>query len=322
MDVMQRRSLFQVSAAAAVAASRGRSAFACGTGLVTGVRHRRVMLGRLEIFYREAGPPDGPAVLLLHGFPSSSFMFRELMPVLAHSYRVVAPDYPGFGQSSFPKRESFRYTFAELASVVDAFTGAVGLSRYALYVQDYGAPIGFRVALLHPDRVTALVVQNGNAYAEGLSAAWDPLKAYWQAPTRKRRNELRGWLTEEGVRLQYIAGVPNELLERFSPDAWTLDWARLRRPGNLEMQLDLFADYRTNVALYPDFQRFFRTKQPPLLVAWGKYDPFFTLAGAQAFRRDLPEAEIELYETGHFALETHAREIGARMRDFLDRKLT
>jgi pimeloyl-ACP methyl ester carboxylesterase len=314
---MQRRSLFQLSAAAALAASGERSAFASGLSAATAVRHRKVALGRLEIFYREAGPPAAPAVLLLHGFPSSSFMFRELMPILAERYRVVAPDYPGFGHSSFPKRESFRYTFAELTAVVAAFTEATNLKRYALYVQDYGAPIGFRLALMHPERVTALVVQNGNAYAEGLSAAWDPLKAYWQTPTRKRRNELRGWLTEDGVRLQYTAGVPDHLIERFSPDAWSLDWARLRRPGNVEMQLDLFADYRTNVALYPAFQEFFRARRPATLIAWGKHDPFFTLAGAHAFRRDLPEAEIELYETGHFALETHAREIGARVRDFL-----
>jgi len=319
---MQRRRLFQLSAVAALAASGARAAPASGASATTIVRHRKVALGRLEMFYREAGPPTAPAVLLLHGFPSSSFMFRELIPILSERYRVLAPDYPGFGQSSFPKRESFRYTFAELASVVAAFTRATGLDRYALYVQDYGAPIGFRLALLHPERVTALIVQNGNAYAEGLSAAWDPLKAYWQAPTRKRRNELRGWLTEDGVRLQYTAGVPEALHERFSPDPWTLDWARLSRPGNLEMQLDLFADYRTNVALYPEFQRFFRTRRPPTLVAWGKYDPFFTLAGAHAFRRDLPEAELELYETGHFALETHAAQIGARTRDFLARNVS
>jgi pimeloyl-ACP methyl ester carboxylesterase len=317
---MQRRRLFQLSAAAAFAARSGRT-LASGMSPTTTVRHRKVVLGRLEIFYREAGPPSAPAVLLLHGFPSSSFMFRELLPVLAERYRVIAPDYPGFGQSSFPKRENFRYTFAELTSVVAAFTGATGLDRYALYIQDYGAPIGLRLALLHPERITALVVQNGNAYAEGLSAAWDPLKAYWQAPTRKRRGELRGWLTEDGVRLQYTAGVPDALLERFSPDPWTLDWARLSRPGNVEMQLDLFADYRTNVALYPEFQRFFRRRRPPTLVAWGKHDPFFTLAGAYAFRRDLPDAELELYETGHFALETHAAQIGSRMRDFLARKV-
>jgi pimeloyl-ACP methyl ester carboxylesterase len=316
---MQRRRLFQLSAAAAFAARGGRAALASGMSPTTTVRHRKLVLGRLEIFYREAGPPTAPAVLLLHGFPSSSFMFRELLPMLAERYRVIAPDYPGFGQSSFPKRENFRYTFAELTSVVAAFTRAMGLDRYALYVQDYGAPIGLRLALLHPERITALVVQNGNAYAEGLSAAWDPLKAYWQAPTRKRRGELRGWLTEDGVRLQYTAGVPQALLERFSPDPWTLDWARLSRPGNVEMQLDLFADYHTNVALYPEFQRFFRTRRPPTLVAWGKHDPFFTLAGAHAFRRDLPDAELELYETGHFALETHAPQIGARTREFLAR---
>jgi pimeloyl-ACP methyl ester carboxylesterase len=314
---MQRRTLFQLGAAAAVLA--GARAAEAGPP-ASAVRHRTIRLDGLDIFYREAGPGNAPVLLLLHGFPSSSFMFRELMPILAERYRVIAPDYPGFGLSSFPKRTSFRYTFSELARVVESFTRALGLSRYALYVQDYGAPIGFRLALMHPERVTALVVQNGNAYVEGFSAAWDPLKAYWQEPTRRRRDALRAWLTEDGIRLQYLAGVPKELVERFSPDPWILDFARLSRPGNVEMQLDLFADYRTNVARYPDFQDFFRTRRPPTLIAWGKHDPFFTLAGVHAFRRDLPDAEIELYETGHFALETHAGQIGARVRDFLVRQ--
>ena len=313
---MQRRTLFQLGAAAAVLAG-ARSAAASSPARA--VRHRTVRLAGLEIFYREAGPPQAPVLLLLHGFPSSSFMFRELMPILAERYHVIAPDYPGFGLSSFAKRTSFRYTFSGLARVVESFTQALGLGRYALYVQDYGAPIGFRLALMHPERVTALVVQNGNAYVEGFSAAWDSLKAYWREPTQRHRDALRGWLTEDGIRLQYLAGVPKELVERFSPDPWARDWSRLSRPGNIEMQLDLFADYRTNVALYPEFQNFFRTKRPPTLIAWGKHDPFFTLAGAHAFRRDLPDAEIELYETGHFALETHAGEIGARVRDFLSR---
>jgi pimeloyl-ACP methyl ester carboxylesterase len=314
---MQRRTLFQLGAAAAVLA--GARAAEAGPP-ASAVRHRTIRLDGLDIFYREAGPGNAPVLLLLHGFPSSSFMFRELMPILAERYRVIAPDYPGFGLSSFPKRTSFRYTFSELARVVESFTRALGLSRYALYVQDYGAPIGFRLALMHPERVTALVVQNGNAYVEGFSAAWDPLKAYWQEPTKRRRDALRAWLTEDGIRLQYLAGVPKELVERFSPDPWILDFARLSRPGNVEMQLDLFADYRTNVARYPDFQDFFRTRRPPTLIAWGKHDPFFALAGVQAFRRDLPDAEIELYETGHFALETHAGQIGARVRDFLVRQ--
>jgi pimeloyl-ACP methyl ester carboxylesterase len=314
---MQRRTLFQLSAAAAVLAGAWP---ADAVPPASAVRHRTIRLEGLDIFYREAGPGNAPVLLLLHGFPSSSFMFRELMPILAERYRVIAPDYPGFGLSSFPKRTSFRYTFSELARVVESFTRALGLSRYALYVQDYGAPIGFRLALMHPERVSALVVQNGNAYVEGFSAAWDPLKAYWQEPTKRRRDALRAWLTEDGIRLQYLAGVPKDLVERFSPDPWILDFARLSRPGNVEMQLDLFADYRTNVARYPDFQDFFRTRRPPTLIAWGKHDPFFTLAGVQAFRRDLPDAEIELYETGHFALETHAAQIGARVRDFLARQ--
>jgi pimeloyl-ACP methyl ester carboxylesterase len=313
---MQRRTLFQLGAAAVAVAST-RAAVAATPA--SAVRHRKTRVAGLEIFYREAGPTNAPVLLLLHGFPSSSFMFRELMPILAQRYRVIAPDYPGFGLSSFPKRTTFRYTFSGLARVMESFTRALGLSRYALYVQDYGAPIGFRLALMHPERVTALVVQNGNAYVEGFSAAWDPLKAYWNEPTPRHRDALRGWLTEDGIRLQYLAGVPEGLIERFSPEPWILDWARLSRAENLEMQLDLFADYRTNVALYPEFQGYFRSRRPPTLIAWGKYDPFFTLAGAHAFRRDLPDAEIELYETGHFALETHASEIGARMREFLAR---
>lgn len=323
----RRRHLLRGAAAAAVGGtiSSARAAGAppptAAAGTSPPVRHRRVRIGKLEIFYREAGPEDGPAVLLLHGFPSSSFMFRELMPQLADRYRVVAPDYPGFGQSSFPDRRTFRYSFATLARVMDEFVTALRLERHALYVQDYGAPIGFRLALRAPERVSALVVQNGNAYAEGLSQAWDPLKTYWQAPTRRNRETLRSWLTEEGTRLQYVAGVPETLVERFSPDTWTLDWARLQRPGNIDMQLDLFGDYRNNVDLYPEIQRYFRARLPPMLVVWGKYDPFFTVAGAAAYRRDLPDVETELYDSGHFALETHASEIGCRMRDFLGRRL-
>jgi pimeloyl-ACP methyl ester carboxylesterase len=281
------------------------------------VAHRTVSVDGLSIFYREAGPPDAPAVLLLHGFPSSSFMYRNLMTPLARRYRVIAPDYPGFGQSEFPPASRYAYTFEHLARTMQRFTETVGAQRYALYIQDYGAPIGLRMALAHPERVTALIVQNGNAYAEGLSSGWDPLRAYWREPTQRNREGLRGWLTAEGIRQQYVAGVPQSLIERFSPDTWTLDWSLLQRPGNIDVQLDLFGDYQHNVALYPRFQQMFREQQFPTLIVWGRHDVFFTLAGAQAYRRDLPNAQLHLLDAGHFALETHAAEISAAMLEFL-----
>jgi pimeloyl-ACP methyl ester carboxylesterase len=284
------------------------------------VRYRSARVQGLDIFYREAGPERGPVVLLLHGFPSSSFMFRELIPKLADRYRVIAPDYPGFGQSSFPERGAFAYTFEHLARVMTSFTDALKLSRYALYVQDYGAPIGLRLALARPERVTALVVQNGNAYEEGLSReAWEPLRRYWREPTAAHREALRQWLSPEGVRQQYSAGLPEPLLRRLSPDTWTLDWARMSRPGNVDAQLDLFGDYQTNVALYPRFHELFRARRFPTLIVWGRHDIFFTPAGAEAYKRDLPDAELVLLDAGHFALETHADEIAQRMRTFLAR---
>jgi pimeloyl-ACP methyl ester carboxylesterase len=318
-----RRTLLQATALGAIAALTTASARARSGSSATNsernpaVRYRRVRVGDLNVFYREAGPERAPVVLLLHGFPSSSFMFRELIPLLATRFRVIAPDYPGFGQSDFPSASRFEYTFANLTRVVDAFLGVLAIDRFSLYVQDYGAPIGFRLALLRPERVAALLVQNGNAYEEGLSDAWDPLKAYWRAPSSDNRERLRGWLNAEGVKLQYLAGVPPELAATFSPDTWTLDWSLLQRPGNIDVQLDLFADYRTNVELYPHFQSYFRSSRPPTLVVWGKHDPFFTLAGAHAYRRDLPQAEVELFETGHFALESHAVPIAKRIQRFL-----
>jgi pimeloyl-ACP methyl ester carboxylesterase len=286
---------------------------------VSRVRHATVAVDGVEVFYREAGPVDAPVMLLLHGFPSSSFMYRELLPALADRWHVVAPDYPGFGASEFPSAQGYEYSFANLARTIERFAETLELERYALYIQDYGAPIGLRVALRHPERVTALVVQNGNAYEEGLSAAWDPLKAYWREPRAETREQLRGWLTEPGVREQYLAGVPARLLPRFSPDTWTLDWLRLARPGNVEVQLRLFADYRGNVELYPQLHALFREQQWPTLIVWGRHDPFFTEQGAHAYRRDLPGAELHLLDAGHFALETHAPEIAALVRDFLVR---
>ncbi len=273
----------------------------------------------LNIFYREAGRPDAPTILLLHGFPTSSHMFRELIPQLADRYHVVAPDLPGFGFSDAPDRASFRYGFEHLARAIDRFTQVLGLERYALYVFDYGAPVGLRLALAHPERVTAIVSQNGNAYEEGLSDGWNPIQNYWREPTDANRAALREFLEPETTRWQYLHGVTDPAT--VAPESYTLDSALLARPGNDEIQLDLFLDYASNVALYPEFQAYFRRTKPPLLAVWGRYDPFFLPPGAEAFRRDVPAAEVHFYETGHFALETHAREIGATILEFLDRTL-
>ncbi len=273
----------------------------------------------IKIFYREAGPKTAPAILLLHGFPTSSHMFRNLIPALADSYHVVAPDLLGFGFSDAPDRKQFRYTFERLAETIDNFTRTIGLDRYTIYVFDYGAPVGLRLALAHPERITAIISQNGNAYDEGLSQGWNPIQKYWKEPTAENRAALREFLTPDATKSQYIHGVPDETL--VAPEAYSLDSALLARPGNDEIQLDLFLDYANNVALYPKFQDFFRTKRPPLLAVWGKNDPFFLPPGAEAFRRDNPNAEVHFYDTGHFALETHYQEIAAAIRDFLDRKL-
>ena len=272
-----------------------------------------------KIFYREAGPKTAPAILLLHGFPTSSHMFRNLIPALADSYHVVAPDLPGFGFSDAPDRKQFRYTFERLAETIDNFTRTIGLDRYTIYVFDYGAPVGLRLALAHPERITAIISQNGNAYDEGLSQGWNPIQKYWKEPTAENRAALREFLTPDATKSQYIHGVQDETL--VAPEAYSLDSALLARPGNDEIQLDLFLDYANNVALYPKFQDFFRTKRPPLLAVLGKNDPFFLPPGAEAFRRDNPNAEVHFYDTGHFALETHYQEIAAAIRDFLDRKL-
>ncbi|MBC8122554.1 MAG: alpha/beta hydrolase [Gemmatimonadaceae bacterium] len=274
----------------------------------------------VRVFYREAGPVDAPAVLLLHGFPTSSHMFRELIPQLADRYRVVAPDLPGFGFSDAPERSSFAYTFDNLARVIERFTEMVGLERYALYIFDYGAPVGLRLAVAHPERVTALISQNGNTYAEGLSDGWNPTQRYWQDPSEANRSALRDFLKPETTKFQYTHGVVDETL--VAPESYTLDSALLARPGNDEIQLDLILDYKSNVALYPRFQEYLRTHRPPTLAVWGKNDPFFLPPGAEAFKRDVPDAEVHFFETGHFALETHSREISERIGSFLARVLT
>jgi len=283
------------------------------------VHHRRLNIDGVEIFYREAGPVGGPTVVLLHGFPSSSHMFRNLIPALADRYRVIAPDYPGFGESAMPDRAQFRYSFARFAELTDALLTRLEARRYALYVMDYGAPVGYRLALLHPERVTGLVVQNGNAYTDGLREFWEPIKAYWTSGSREHREALRKGTTAEATRWQYIDGVSDPT--RVDPAAWVYDQARLDRAGNVEIQLDLFYDYRTNVELYPRFQAFFRERKPPTLIVWGANDKIFPAQGAHPYRRDLPDAEFHLLDTGHFALEDKGAEIAALMRDFLDRKV-
>ena len=283
-------------------------------------RYQHAIVDGSKIFYREAGPQSAPTILLLHGFPTSSHMFRNLIPALADRYRVIAPDLPGFGFSDAPDRKHFRYTFENLARVIDKFTQTIGLERYAIYVFDYGAPVGFRLALAHPDRVAAIVSQNGNAYEVGLSQGWNPIQKYWSEPTAKNRAALRDFLTPEATKFQYLHGVQDETL--VAPEAYQLDSALLTRPGNDEIQLDLFLDYASNVALYPKFQEYFRARRPPMLAVWGKNDPFFLPPGAEAFKRDNPNAEVHFYETGHFALETHHREIGETIREFLGRNLT
>jgi pimeloyl-ACP methyl ester carboxylesterase len=282
----------------------------------TSISYKTTLVDGFKIFYREAGDPQTPAVLLLHGFPTSSHMFRNLIPELSGQYHVVAPDLPGFGFSDAPDHKSFDYTFDHLAEVIGKFTEQVGLKKFAVYVFDYGAPTGFRLALNHPERITALISQNGNAYEEGLSKDWGPVRTYWENPTQQNRDVLRSLSTLETTRWQYHHGVTNPE-QRVAPETIILDQALLDRPQSAEIQLDLIGDYKSNVALYPKFQEYFRTHRPPTLAVWGKNDPFFLPAGAEAYRRDNPSAKVVLYDTGHFALETHAAEIGAEIRAFL-----
>jgi pimeloyl-ACP methyl ester carboxylesterase len=284
---------------------------------MTAINYRTAEVDGLKIFYREAGPADAPTLLLLHGFPSAGHMFRDLIPLLAERFHLVAPDLPGFGQSDMPSRDSFKYTFDNLAEAISRFTEVIGQRRFAIYIFDYGAPVGLRIAAKHPERITAIISQNGNAYEEGLSEGWSPIQAYWREPTQVNRDALRSFLAPETTRFQYTHGVSDPSL--VSPDGRSLDDYYLTRPGAHEVQLDLLLDYASNVALYPAFHAYFRNHQPPFLAVWGKNDPFFLPAGAEAFKRDIPGAEIRFFDTGHFALETHCAEIAAAIRDFLDR---
>ncbi|MGC4098330.1 MAG: alpha/beta hydrolase [Nitrospira sp.] len=286
---------------------------------ITHVTYNTVTIDGLDIFYREAGDPSKPTILLLHGFPTSSHMFRNLIPALADRFHLVAPDYPGFGQSSAPSAQEFSYTIDHLAMMIDKFTQTIGLKQFGLYVQDYGAPVGYRLALKHPENVTVLVVQNGNAYEEGLKEFWDPIKAYWADGSRQHREALRIGLTPEATKSQYIKGVRDP--SRISPDTWLHDQALLDRPGIDDIMLDLFKDYSSNVTLYPIFQEFFRERRPPTLIVWGQHDEIFPAEGASAYLHDLPHAEMHLLDTGHFALEDKGDEIALLMRDFLDRWL-
>ena len=281
------------------------------------IKYRSVEVDALKVFYREAGAPTLPKLLLLHGFPSAGHMFRDLIPLLADRFHMIAPDLPGFGQSDMPPRSQFKYTFDNIARVIDRFTEVVGFDRFALYVFDYGAPTGFRLATWHPERITAIISQNGNAYEEGLSDGWNPIRTYWEDPSAANRNALRAFLAPETTRWQYTHGVPDAAC--VSPDGLSLDNFYLARPGADEAQLDLFGDYKSNISLYPAFQDYFRTHKPPFLAVWGKHDPFFLPAGASAFKRDIPRADVRFFDTGHFALETHAEQIALAMREFLSR---
>jgi pimeloyl-ACP methyl ester carboxylesterase len=286
------------------------------TSNIPNIKLNTVEADGIKIFYREAGPADAPAILLLHGYPTSSHMFRHLMPRLASSFRVIAPDLPGFGFTEVPSERQYRYTFDNLGVTINAFVEALNLKRYAIYVFDYGAPTGFRLAVAHPERVTAIISQNGNGYVDGLGDAWDPIKKYWREPTPANREALRGFIGLEGTKWQYVHGVTDPV--QVQPEAYWLDTVLLQRPGNVEIQLDLFLDYASNVKLYPAFQEYFRKSQPPLLAVWGKNDPFFIPPGAEAFRKDIPSAKVVFYDTGHFALETHVEEISEEIHSFLN----
>jgi pimeloyl-ACP methyl ester carboxylesterase len=283
------------------------------------LKFRTADVDGFKVFYREAGAATAPKLLLLHGFPSASHMFRDLIPLLADRFHIVAPDLPGFGRSDMPAREQFKYTFDNIANVIDRFTEVVGFSRYAVYIFDYGAPTGLRLAVKHPDRITAIISQNGNAYEEGLSEGWNPIRAYWKDSSEANRTALRGFLAPGTTQWQYTHGVTDPTT--VSPDGYSLDNFYLARPGADEVQLDLFGDYKSNVALYPTFQKYFKTHKPPLLAVWGKNDPFFLPAGAEAFKRDIPNAVVRFLDTGHFALETHAAEVAAEIRKFMEKSL-
>ena len=281
------------------------------------VNYQKVKVDDLNVFYREAGPKDAPVVLLLHGYPTSSHMYRNLIPILSEKYHVIAPDLIGFGYSDAPNYKSFNYTFDNLTKYIQGLVDVLGLKRFAIQVFDYGAPVGYRLALANPEKITGIITQNGNAYEEGLSGGWEPIQKYWKEPTDENRNNLKGFATAETTQWQYFTGVSDKSL--VAPESYTLDQFFLDRDENVEIQLDLFKDYASNVALYPAFHKYFRESQVPLLAAWGDKDPFFLPPGAEAFKRDLPNAVVKFFDTGHFALETHVNEIGEEILKFLEK---
>lgn len=287
--------------------------------LSTKIHYRYKQTGNVKVFYREAGDPQAPVLLMLHGFAGSSFMFRDLISRLADRYHLIAPDLPAFGFTEAPERGEYAYTFSQLAQTIGQFAEELNLDSYALMVHDYGAPVGWRLALAHPQRVTAIISQNGNAYEEGLGEAWAPIQQYWREPTPENRNALREFPTPAAIKWQYLEGVADPSL--VSPDGYTLEGMQIVQPGNAEIQLDLLLDYASNVQMYPLFQQYFREYQPPFLAVWGKNDPFFLAAGAQAWKRDIPGADIRFFDTGHFALETHCDEIHHAIREFLARNV-
>jgi pimeloyl-ACP methyl ester carboxylesterase len=308
-----------VAFAAVPDATSGQSQAGADQGMPPVIHYRTAKIEGLDIFYRESGPADAPVVLLLHGFPTSSHMFRNLIPALADRYHVIAPDYPGYGNSSAPDHTKFAYTFAHYADLMDGLMGQLNVKRYAMYVMDYGAPVGYRLALKHPERVSGFIVQNGNAYDEGLKKFWDPIKAYWNDSSAAHRKALTFMVLPATTKWQYTNGVKD--VSRIDPDNWAHDQALLDRPGNGDIQLDLLHDYGSNVPLYPKFQAFFRERKPPMLIVWGKNDEIFPADGAGPYLRDLPDAEVHLIDTGHFALEDKADEMIPLIRSFLDHKL-
>jgi len=287
--------------------------------LASTLHYRFEQVGDVNVFYREAGDPTAPTLLLLHGFAASSFMYRDVIAALSDRYHVIAPDLPSFGFTEAPSREQYAYTFDNLARTMDRFTEQIKLDRYAIMVHDYGAPVGWRLALAHPDRITAIISQNGNAYEEGLAEGWDPIRHYWESPTAENRAALRDFPTAASIKWQYLEGVSDP--GSVSPDGYTLEGMRVERPGNADIQLDLILDYASNVRMYPQFQAYFRKEQPPLLAVWGRNDPYFLPAGALAWQRDMPAADVRFYDTGHFALETHGAEIIPVIRAFLDKHI-
>lgn len=282
------------------------------------ILHKTIAVAGVNIFYREAGDRSNPSILLLHGFPSSSAMFKNLMTALADRYHLVAPDYPGFGFSGFPDKEKFEYTFKNIAAVIDKFTDAIGLTSFTIYLHDYGAPMGLRVCVRSPEKIEKIIVQNGNAYDEGMGPQWDEIKDFWKHPTEEKKKKLFTFMTEEGTKDQYYSGLPEHLHNTVSPELWRLDWQRMLRPGNLEMQFELNCDYQTNPEMFPAFHEFFRKYQPPALVIWGKYDPYFNVEEAECYKRDLKNVQVHILEGSHMALESNFDEVLELIEEFME----